>query len=69
MTIFRCIDQNCSNGFFKRETTEFETCNEINFIRKMIDSKSGGDEKSINENTINNIKANTQWIDVTSYIY
>jgi hypothetical protein len=31
----------------------------------MIDSKAKGDEKSINENTINNIKANTQWIEVT----
>jgi predicted small metal-binding protein len=38
-------------------------------MRKMIDSKTGGEEKSINENTINNIKANTQWIDVRIYLF
>ena len=34
----------------------------------MIASKSGGDEKKLNETTINNIKANTQSIDVTIYV-
>ncbi len=56
----KCTDANCSNGHYKKDAGEQETCSELNFLRKLFENKDDG-KKTM---TISNIYANTNWIEV-----
>ena len=58
----RCPEAGC-NGIYRKEVNEFETCNEINFIRKIVDCKIGENDNSVVK-LLNIFAGNTQDLQV-----
>jgi hypothetical protein len=61
----RCNDPNCSNGTFKKEQTESDTANEMNFLRKMIEVRA---DKSSSSNTFTKIQNSFKPIEVNLFL-
>lgn len=65
---FRCSDQNCVRGVLRKECSEFEISNEINFMRKLFERKSENSQDmkndKISETTMSSILDNTRNIEV-----
>jgi hypothetical protein len=53
------------NGTFRKEYSEFETSNEVNFMKKLTEIKN---DSKVNQKTILDIQSNMKNIDVNNYL-